>query len=661
MRGFRGFLVTSVTAASCALAFAHDSANVGATPVELGTGIAYPAPILKDYPGVQFFARHGQVVQMYGTTFGYGDTPEAAAADFVANNAQTFANGAFELSSEGALDGMHTLPIMYDKATGTYKFTQVYYTQRVAGIPVFRSELRVLVRNEPGNPIVLAESTLRNMDSFEVADMPLVDDDMAIRSGIAAMPDMANASEPEMTIFAGVEGAPTSPRLAVWYVADNGRKGFEDYKRVLYVADAATGEILFEENQILHGEVTGQVTGQATQGDGPDFCDVEASTALPYARVTIGATTAYADVDGNYAIDDGGAGSVSVTSMIRGQWFKVDNESGAEASLSSTVPGGGVANFTHNAANTSEQNRAEVNAYLHANIVRDWALSWNPAYPTIGTQTEWDVNVNIASTCNAFYDTVSINFYNAGGGCPNSAYSNVVYHEYGHHLVNRAGSGQGAYGEGISDAVGSVIQDRPETGLAFLSPDCNSSLRTAVNTLLYPCSGEIHFCGQLINGAIWETRNELVLTNPVAYYDIINNLTLNSILLHTGEAIDPAITNHFLTLDDDDGDVTNGTPHSAEILAGFGEKNMLPPTPPTCADVRGIKLTCGTGIMRIQVRMANSGKSGTTVTVSHNGNPIVLTVSGSRASGTIAVSSGLQTVDLVEPADCGITRSITCP
>ena len=40
------------------------------------------------------------------------------------------------------------------------------------------------------------------------------------------------------------------------------------------------------------------------------------------------------------------------------------------------------------------------------------------------------------------------------------------------------------------------------------------------------------------------------------------------------DSISPSITYDWLTLDDDDGDLTNGTPHSAEILAGFGMHNM---------------------------------------------------------------------------------------
>src|SRR6185295_2611266 len=103
----------------------------------------------------------------------------------------------------------------------------------------------------------------------------------------------------------------------------------------------------------------------------------------------------------------------------------------------------------HNQPNTNATHRSAVNAYIQANVVRDFALLYLPTYPVIANQTEWPVNVNVSGTCNAFYDGGSINFYAAGGGCPSTAYGDVVHHEYGHHLVSVAGSGQGQYGEGM--------------------------------------------------------------------------------------------------------------------------------------------------------------------------------------------------------------------
>ena len=39
--------------------------------------------------------------------------------------------------------------------------------------------------------------------------------------------------------------------------------------------------------------------------------------------------------------------------------------------------------------------------------------------------------------------------------------------------------------------------------------------------------------------------------------------------MHQGDQITPSITLDYLTLDDDDGDIWNGTPHGMEIVTGF--------------------------------------------------------------------------------------------
>ena len=127
----------------------------------------------------------------------------------------------------------------------------------------------------------------------------------------------------------------------------------------------------------------------------------------------------------------------------------------------------------HNQPNTDEYLRAQVNGYNHANVVRDFTLDYNPNYPGL-QQSEFPVNVNLNDVCNAYYDYSSINFFRAGGGCSNTAFSTIIHHEYGHHLVAMAGSGQGQYGEGMGDVMGVLIMDEAELAWGFFG-DCNES------------------------------------------------------------------------------------------------------------------------------------------------------------------------------------------
>ena len=149
----------------------------------------------------------------------------------------------------------------------------------------------------------------------------------------------------------------------------------------------------------------------------------------------------------------------------------------------------------------------------------------------------------------------------------------MIHHEYGHHLINMAGSGQGQYGEGMGDVIANLLSEDPGIGYGFLG-DCAIPNRTAISTIQYPCNDQIHACGVLLSACIWDLKNELSVRYPTNYLDTLANLTINSILLHYGTKIDSQIAIDFLVLDDDDSDLENGTPHSTEILAAFGAHNL---------------------------------------------------------------------------------------
>jgi len=113
----------------------------------------------------------------------------------------------------------------------------------------------------------------------------------------------------------------------------------------------------------------------------------------------------------------------------------------ANALLEQEVAPPGPVDFIHDPSQ-EEFTRAEVNAYIEANVVRDYVLRYNPDFPVVANQTDFPLNVNVDGQCNAYYDGSSLTFFRSGGRCPNMAYGGVVHHEYGHHLVSVVGSGQ---------------------------------------------------------------------------------------------------------------------------------------------------------------------------------------------------------------------------
>ena len=469
-------------------------------------------------------------------------------------------------------NGAHHIQLGHQPETDTYKFTSVYWTQTADGLPVWRTRLNVLVRNADEFPAVYATSDLRDVAGFEAPED--IRPNMTLARSAATRFVGINSrivGNPVVVCYAGIKDMRIAPTAAMIFEAEVGSKLQGTFEKFLLVVDLETGAILHDENRIVH-DVSGTVNSQCTAGSGADECEDEILYVMPYLTVNGGGNSAYTDINGNFTLPS--SGSVTVTAGVSGQFFAVNNVTGGETSASTTIPDGGVGDITLNAANNDESVRAQVNSYRESNVVRDMILAVSPSYPVISTETEFPVNVMVSGSCNAFYDYSSINFYPASGGCNNTAFSVVVHHEYGHHLVATGGSGQDSYGEGMGDALGVIITGDPQLARGFYQGDCSNGIRDADNDFQYPCTGggSVHYCGQLLSACVWD-----MLLQMEAYSDgteIVSRLVVDSVTLHSGGSIDPTITLDILTLDDDDGDLDNGTPHSPEILTAMALHSM---------------------------------------------------------------------------------------
>jgi len=521
----------------------------------------------------------GSIGRVYGKAFSHGQTGAISASRFLASNLSMWGVPADELVAEGPFDdARNTQQIGYEPDFDTYKFTGHYFKQIKDGLPVFRSKLVLLTRNEANNPLVLASSMLHDLSGFSVEPQlknSRINHGQVVDSAQVHFGKAIVLESSERMVYAGTDASPHAPVLAD--VSNVIVDGFEKFE---VVTDAVSGEILHTESLICTIDVTGNASGLASDGPGADICADEITQPLPYLHVEIaGGATATADANGDFTIPHGGAASVNVNATLTGEWFRVIDFVGSVESVSDTVTPPGPANLNFNALNNSESTRAQINAYVQANVVRDYTVAANPAYPGTGFQMNVTVNRN-DGFCpgNAWYDSgaQSINFCSSSSGNANTAWTSVIHHEYGHHIVSRGGSGQGQYGEGFGDVMSAVILDDNRLGLGFFN-NCGSWLRDADNNLQYPCATDGHACAGLLSGCVWETRNEMVLNGVSGYTDILNFLAVNSVLVHSGSLITPQITIDWLTLDDDDADIGNGTPHYNEIAAGFAAKNMDAP------------------------------------------------------------------------------------
>ncbi|MEJ7639204.1 MAG: hypothetical protein WKF75_14835 [Singulisphaera sp.] len=190
------------------------------------------------------------------------------------------------------------------------------------------------------------------------------------------------------------------------------------------------------------------------------------------------------------------------------------------------------------------------------------------------------MRVNINDSCNAFWDGASINFFKAGDGCPNSAFGDVVLHEYGHGLdAALGGIIGGGYSEGFGDALSVLVLRDKIVGRDFFGS--GQPLRDASEVITWPPSNpEVHFVGRIYAGFTWELTRQLLTkygNNEDKAFAVAKDLVLGAAALNPKDIPD-AVALSF-QVDDDDSNPTNGTPHADQIKAAAESRGIPVPAP----------------------------------------------------------------------------------
>lgn len=451
----------------------------------------------------------------------------------------------------------------------------------VRGVPV-ESGSAIALFSPAGELLALDSTGLPDLAGFDVH--PLVSAYEAVtaaqgRFSSAAGRRAARVEQPALIVYQSREGRIRLPRLA-WAVELWEESGPVPAGRRVYVAADRQGlEILGDRDLVHHQQdLSGHVDAWATPGTKPDTAaNPETLHAMKSMEVASSAGNTTTDGNGDFLIPYSGGAPVNVTFRFRGTWASVIDQSGANYTLTQSfqpgVPGLAAMNPALTAADT-----AEANAYRCVLDFHDYVKRMDPA----DTKMDFQVlaNVNIGSTCNAYYNGSSINFYLAGGGCVNTAYSTVVVHEEGHWANDRYGSGNGSdgFGEGNSDVFSMFIYDTPIVGEDFFG---SGYIRTGLNTRQYcgdtnpGCYGEVHADGEVLMGALWKVRRNLNNTHGNSAGDLISDTLFMAWMNGYNDGnIHSVIEDHWLSLDDNDGNIYNGTPNYADIDAGFREQGF---------------------------------------------------------------------------------------
>ena len=271
-----------------------------------------------------------------------------------------------------------------------------------------------------------------------------------------------------------------------------------------------------------------------------------------------------------------GTASTSVTLTPTGPDVEVTNVAGALASFDATISPDGVVTWS---AATDANVDAQLSAFIHASLVRTYARRFAPELAFLDEQLP--VRVNIADECNAFSNGTTISFFAASTRCENTArIADVVYHEFGHSvhshsIIPGVGFFDGAFSEGLSDYLAATITDDSGMGRGFFKTDSPlRELDPPDSEAVWPRDiDEIHRTGVIFGGAMWDLRKALIA--ELGDHDAGVRLadTLFYAAVRRASSI-PATLIEILAADDDDGDLTNGTPHECTIRAAFGRHGL---------------------------------------------------------------------------------------
>ena len=259
-----------------------------------------------------------------------------------------------------------------------------------------------------------------------------------------------------------------------------------------------------------------------------------------------------------------------------GPFVRIVNEAGAVASQQfQASPGSG---WVWAAGDDSELD-AQLTAFVHLSLVKAYVRGIAPGLAWLDNQLQAHVNVN--DQCNAMSDGDSVYFYLASDSCENTGrIADVMYHEFGHSvhqqsLIPGVGFFDTALSEGISDYLAMTIVGESPMARGFFYDD--SPLRDADPPgfeFRWPEDrGEVHDEGRIIAGALWDLRKAMIAKyGQSAGVYATDRIWYES----TRRAVDiPSMYVEALLVDDDDGNLANGTPNVCEINDAYGPHGLF--------------------------------------------------------------------------------------
>jgi len=505
-----------------------------------------------------------------------GESAEEKAWNFIQNQLADF--------------NLPTEELVFNSISESKKYQYVIFKQIHNGLEVIGSRLTVKI-SQSGNVVLFGTEVYPSIEVESQSYQSLEALNQLIGSSLDFTIDEFN-SDGNLSILPipGINGLNYRPVYTI--VAEGIDAGMP--VKLFNLIDAVDGTIWYRTNQVKHSSncshhehkkgtctdteeetdaesmmvVSGTVTGEVYPLNPYETTEI---LPIPNLGLNISGTTVYTDENGLFTSN--ATGPVSSNFNLSGRWCRIYSN-GVTPTFSTNLSEGGDNNVSIN----SGSNVRERSAYWSTNQIHDYMKGLLPDFD--GLDIQLTTNIDVAGECNAFYDGNSINFYVLGGGCyPTSLISDVVYHEYGHGINDKFYQSQGSFynngamNEGYADFWALTLMESPLLGIGFYLDNEDPLRRYDINPKVYPINivNEVHSDGEIICGA-WYTTHQLLgddwdLTREL-FVEAFSGLQATAFNGQEGVAFTNVLID-ALQGDDDDDDITNGTPNGDAIVEGF--------------------------------------------------------------------------------------------
>lgn len=324
-------------------------------------------------------------------------------------------------------------------------------------------------------------------------------------------------------------------------------------------------------------------------------------------------------------------------------------------------PGNNCSTPGHGGLGNTRSSRTQ---FFHLNRAKEIGRGWFPANAWLNAKLTANVNINLF--CNANWNGVTVNFYRAGGGCGNTGeIEEVSLHEYGHGFDQNDGNGfsiDNGTGETYGDFTAALVSHNSCIGDGFRTTNCGGYGDPCLNCTgvrdidwdahashtphtvanftqilcptsgigyIGPCNREGHCESYISSEAVWDlAARDLPNPGSPAAWQVADRLWYLSRPSANRGFVCVTSTNPWSShgcaagtywramraVDDDDGNLANGTPHGGALFAAFNRHLIACTTDPgasvtfaACTPPPTPTLTLVPGDDQVNLSWTNSG------------------------------------------------------